>query len=468
MLRFATLEHQSLWYDEAVTAVSVLHPSLTATLSAVAHSENTPPLYYLLAWGWTHVLGTGVFALRSLSACAGVGAVAVAWAIGRELGSRRTAIVLAAIIATNPLFIWYSQEARSYELFVLLAAVAFLYFLRARQAPTTRNLAIWALACALALATFYFAVFLILIEAALLFVGRAPGRRRLIAVAVDRRLLAIAAVGGTGLALLPLLIAQHGRSLNWISHWPLRNRLGAIGYYYLVGESGRPLGHAVMLAVLAPILAAVTLAPRLESRARRGALLCAVIGVGAIVMPLLIALAGADYLAPRYLVAVWVPLSAALALVLAARASFAGAVLAAVICLANLGVDAVVVRRPQLQRGDWRGVAEALRSAAPDRAVVVAVIGAVPLQYYIPSLTWQNADSTVTVHEVDLVGYPPIRRAAKRPPAPGFALVERGSIHGLVVLRFRAPQPVTIPVQRLLADRPVNVDTAALASPAAR
>ena len=469
LLRFVTLDHQSLWYDEAVTAVRVLHPSLSATLSAVGHFENTPPLYYMLEWLWTRALGTGMFALRALSAFAGVGTVAVAWAIGRRLGSRRAAIMLAAIIATNPLFVWYSQEARSYELFVLLAAVALLFFLRAREAPTTRNLALWALASALALATFYFAVFLCLIEAALLLVRPAPDRRPPIAIAADRRRLgAVAAVAVAGLALLPLLLAQHARGLNWITNWPLHTRLGAIGYYYLVGESGRPLGHLVMLAALAPIAAAVMLVPKLEPRARAGALLCAGIGVAAIVLPLLLALAGVDYLAPRYLVGVWVPLSAALALVLAARASLAGVTLAVLICLANLGVDAAVVRRPQLQRGDWRGAAEALRPAARDRAVVVAVIGGAPLQYYIPSLSNLNARASVTVHEVDLVDYAPIRRAATRPPARGLHLVNRRSIHGLVVLRFRSRLPVTIPAQRLLADRPVNVDTEALASPAAR
>jgi hypothetical protein len=227
------------------------------------------------------------------------------------------------------------------------------------------------------------------------------------------------------------------------------------------------LGHLVMLAALAPVVAAVTLVQRLEPRARKGALLCAGTGLTAIVLPLLIALAGKDYLAPRYLVGVWVPLSAALALALAARGSFSGAALAVLICLANLGVDAAVVRRPQLQRGDWRGVADALKSPARDRAVIIAVIGAVPLQYYMPSLAQLSGNATVTVHEVDLVGYAPIRRAATRPPTPDFALAQRRSIHGLVVLRFRSPRAVTIPVRRLLADPPVKVDTEALASPAA-
>lgn len=466
VLRFATLDHQSLWYDEAVTAVRVLHPSLSATMSAVDRYENTPPLYYLLEWLWTRPLGTGMFALRSLSALAGVGTVAVAWAIGRELGSRRAAVILAAIIATNPLFVWYSQEARSYELFVLAAAVALLYFLRAREAPTGRNLALWALAGALSLATFYFAAFLILIQSVLLLVRRAPGRRPPFVLAADRRALAaIAAVGLAGLALLPLLLSQHAHGLGWITNWGLAGRLEAVGYYYLVGESGRPLGHLVMLAALAPILAAVVLLPRLEPRARRGALLCAVIGLGAILLPLLTALAGADYLAPRYLVGVWVPLSAVLALVLAARASTLGAVLAVLICLANLAVDAAVVRRPQLQRGNWRWAAGILRpAAAGDRAVVVGVIGGAPMQYYLPSLGSLGARASVTVHEVDIVGYAPVRRAATRPAAHGLHLVEARSADGLVVLRFRSRAAVTIPLARLLAHRPETVDTEVLVS----
>ena len=60
----------------------------------------------------------------------------VAWAIGRELAGRRAALVAAALVAVNPLFVWYSQEARAYALFVLMAAVAMLCFLRAEREPT--------------------------------------------------------------------------------------------------------------------------------------------------------------------------------------------------------------------------------------------------------------------------------------------------------------------------------------------
>jgi hypothetical protein len=128
--RLPTLSLQSFWYDEAYTPVHVLHASLVATLRSWPRNENTPPLWYVLVWAISRVLGTGVVALRLLSALAGVALVGVGWAIGAELGSRRTAAILAAILALNPLMVWYSQEARAYELYALLAAVSLLCFLR--------------------------------------------------------------------------------------------------------------------------------------------------------------------------------------------------------------------------------------------------------------------------------------------------------------------------------------------------
>src|SRR6202044_4007053 len=119
VLRLSTLDLQSFWYDEAFTPVHVLHPSLWATLRSVTHTENTPPLWYVLEWADARLLGTGELALRLPSALAGIATVPVAWAIGRELEGRRgrgAAAVCAALVAVNPLFVWYSQEARAYAL----------------------------------------------------------------------------------------------------------------------------------------------------------------------------------------------------------------------------------------------------------------------------------------------------------------------------------------------------------------
>jgi mannosyltransferase len=230
VIRLSTLDLQSFWYDEAFTPVHVLHPSLWATLRSVVHSENTPPLWYVIEWADSRVLGTGEVALRLPSALAGITTVAVAWAIGGELEgapdarSRRVAIGCAAFVAVNPLFVWYSQEARAYGLFVFMAALAMLCFLRVRREPTAGRMAAFAGAGALALLTHYFAVFLLIGMVLALLWDRATRRLALPAVA---------AVGIAGLALLALISAQGGHGTQWIGRWPLRERLEAIPQYYL-------------------------------------------------------------------------------------------------------------------------------------------------------------------------------------------------------------------------------------------
>ncbi len=71
LVRFATLGHQSYDHDEAVTAWRVLRGDLGGTLHVVAINERSPPLYYVLAWLWSQVFGTGEVGLRSMSAVFG-------------------------------------------------------------------------------------------------------------------------------------------------------------------------------------------------------------------------------------------------------------------------------------------------------------------------------------------------------------------------------------------------------------
>jgi len=456
-LRLSTLDLQSFWYDEAFTPVHVLHPSLWATLRSVVHTENTPPLWYLLAWADARVLGTGEVALRLPSALAGIACVPVAWAIGRELAGRRAAIACAALFAVNPLFVWYSQEARAYGLFVLSAALALLCFLRAERQPTPARMAAFALAAAFSLLTHYFAVFL-LIPMALALLAQ-PRLRRAAAPAVG-------AIALVGLALLALISAQGGHGTQWIGRWPLSERLLAIPQYYLLGTSGEPLGHGIELLVALPLVLAAGLglwrifdrplsARRAGveeaelARARReehGALLTASIAACGIAIPLVLAVLGADYLAPRNLVGAMVPLTALIAmLAVTPAAGRAGPALLAVGVLAFAAVSVDVDLSPRLQRGDWRGVAHALRSAPRARAITSVELGAAPLEYYLPGLHNLARGSTVLLSEIDETGYAPLRAGAGERPAPGFQLLERLDVNGLIVYRFvsAVPRPVT-------------------------
>ncbi len=494
-LRLSTLDQQSLWYDEAFTPVHVLRASLGTTLHNVVHTENTPPLWYLLEWGVSRVFGTGAVALRLLSAIAGIATVPVAWAVGRELqGSptRRAAIVTAAFVATCPLFVWYSQEARAYGLFVLTASLALLCFVRALRNPTTRRLAEFALTASLALLTHYFAVFLVvpmmlwLVWGALSRGGdnekgsrggdnekgmtRARARvspkeigddtdgDRLSGVGtanpknLSRVLCAVAVPVLVGVALIPLILAQGGHGTQWIGEWALANRLEAIPQYYLTGYTGSSLGHGVELLVAVTILAGVvyglwcTLTPREE----RGALIALSVVASGVLLPIVLALLGADYLAPRNLVAAMVPLSALLAIVIVAqRTGRTGLLLAGLVALMFLALTVDVDLSPRLQRGDWAGVAKLLGTGHGARVITTVELGAAPLEYYLPPLANLARGKTVAVSEVDETGYAPLRKSAAVPPAPGFHLLERRDIHGLVVYRFTSSVPVTISQQVL-------------------
>src|SRR4051794_12489434 len=164
-LRFATLDLQSFWYDESVTVGLVQH-NLWGVLDRIPGSESTPPLYYVVAWLWTQVFGSGEVGIRSLSALLGTAAIPVFYLAARELArSERVGIAVAALAAFNPLLVWYSQEARTYALLALLGGLSLYFFALLLQEARTRWIVWWGVTSALALTSHYFAGFLIVPEA---------------------------------------------------------------------------------------------------------------------------------------------------------------------------------------------------------------------------------------------------------------------------------------------------------------
>jgi mannosyltransferase len=471
-LRFATLDLQSLWYDEAFTPVRVLHPSLWATLRSIVHTENTPPLWYVIAWADTRVLGTGALALRWPSALAGTLTVPVVSAIGHALTARRsTAIAAAALVAVNPLLVWYSQEARAYELFVLAIAISMLCFLRALARPSASRMAAFAVSGSLALLSHYFAVFLLAPMALMLVLGRPTlgecttprepvhGGGRGGGSGAHARSRAAAAVGAlalVGLALLPLISAQGGHGTQWIGRWALSSRLATIPQYYLTGYSGAALGHGIELLVALLIVAGlgIGLWRVLDEREERAAAVALAIAAGGVLTPVVLALFGADYLAPRNLVAAMIPVSALIAVVVVSRrAARAGVVMTALIVVAFGALSLDVDLSPRLQRGDWRGLSAALATPLVRgpagaqqgrRAITTVELGSLPLEYYLPGLHALGSGSTVAVDEIDETGYAPLRASAGRSPAPGFRPAGRIDVNGLIAYRFVSARPRTI------------------------
>ncbi|MEA2217124.1 MAG: mannosyltransferase [Solirubrobacteraceae bacterium] len=436
VLRLSTLDLQSFWGDEAFTPVHLLHPSLWATLREIGRTENTPPLWYLLEWADFRVLGDGEVALRLPSALAGIAAVPVAWAIGRELSGRRAAVACAAFVAVNPLFVWYSQEARSYGLFVLTAALAMLSFVRAQREPTRGRMAVFALAGSLALLTHYFAVFLLM--PMVLWLLWEPRTRR-------------AALGATGTivlvgaALIPLIHAQlaHNR-VQWIGEWPLSSRLREIPRNYLAGYYAGGLGNKGEPLVALPVLAGLGLGLwRMRRRPQnlRAALVPLTLAACGILLPIMLVAVGEDFLAPRNLIGAMIPLTALIAVIVVwPGTGRTGIALALVICLAFLAVSLDVNRDVSLQREDWRGLSNALAQGSGNRAITALYgFGSTPLEYYMGFHLLAKSGS-VAVTEIDETGDITVH-SPPPPPAPGFRLLGRVRAGGLVAYRFVSAVP---------------------------
>jgi hypothetical protein len=454
-LRFATLGVQSYHHDEIVTASRVLRVGFGHAMDAVGFSESAPPLYYALAWVWTQVTGTGPWGLRSLSAVAGVATIPVAFLLGRELRGHRTGFLAAALVAVNPMLIWYSQEARAYALLAFFCALSLLYCVRALRVGEEiepgrgkHNLVLWGVFSALALATHYFAVFPLAAEVILLL--RRRGRATLAGLWI---------VGLTALALAPLVIHQmsYGHA-EWIGKFTLGHRLWETAATFVIGETGdiiggpeRPTLAYVPLALAAAAFA--LLAFRGDRQEKRAAAVPLAVGGLTIGVPLVLAITAAskDFVLARNLLPALVPLLLVVAIGLTAeRARRFGTVLAALLVAYSLVFSVWVDFDEELQRPDWQAVAEHLGEPEAPRATVLWVLGEAPLRYYLSTGAIQLKASEGydwLVGEVDFV-------SDGRAPAPpqhllggGFREVSSEEVGRLFIRRYRLDRPGLAPLR---------------------
>ncbi len=428
----------------------MLHPSVVDTLSAVPHSESTPPLYYLLAWLWSRLFGTGEVGLRSLSALAGTASIPVIYLGAVALAMRRrVGLIAAGIVAVSPVLIWFSQDARAYSLVFLLTALSFLFFARALGEARQGTLIAWAVSSALAICCHYFAVFVVAPEAVLLLLWTSKWRR-----IVAASLVVVAAVG----LLLPIAAkqAEHGHA-SWIAEQPLGERLERAGAKLVGNDNGNehgvrqpgplPLALPAGLALIALSLLALA-GDRSE---RRSAVPAAAVGAAGIVAPLALGAAGADYLDGRNLLPVFVPLI----LVLAAgfgvrRYARAGLLAAAAFCVCSLLFTIEIDRLPRLQREDLRNAAQQVGRLRPDKAVVTIRYSAnMPLRYYLDAEPARRA--LPPLREIDLVGSAAAAQENARRLLPsGFRRVESRPVsYNFTLTRYVSARPQRVRVRLL-------------------
>jgi len=471
-IRIVTIDNQSLWMDEALTAYEA-HLPFGAMANTVAHVETTPPLYFVLIWAWGHVLGTGEVALRSVSTLAGVALVPIAYSCARELHSRRAGLVAGALVTVNPFLIWYSQEARAYMLLAALTGASFLWFIRARRDPSRPHLIWWAAFSAAALMTHFFAGFLVAPEAVWLLWA---SRTRIVVIAV-------VVVAAVQVAMLPFAFIDTAHGVDWIAAISRVNRVSST-LEWAVSILYRRVTIADRLAVLAAGIVVMTLLLGLAGNrcsrqaAKVGALLAGVV----IAVPLALGFVGQDYFLARNLMPALIPLITVVAVAcVAPRARLLGGALA-VGLIVVFSVAAVQVQtKPYLERPNWRKLAGVIGPATAPRAILVANgTTADALKIYLPRVNWvQSRTHPFVISEVDVVGavkrlplaavahhrggelrlHRRIRLARGRPvPAsvapPGTWLVSRFRVKEWVLARFVLKHPMRTSVDRLAALAP--------------
>ena len=442
VLRFATLDVQSYWYNEAATAV-LAKLGFADMLAEIPRMEGNPPLYYVLAWGWSRLFGTGEAGLRSLSALAGTAMVPAAYAAGTQLAGRRTGVSIAALAAFAPLLVWFSQEARPYMLLALLTVLALVYFLRVLEAGRPREVGVWAVLSMLALATHYFALFAIAPQAAWL-LWRCRRRTPV--------LIGLGAIAGLAAGLLPLALDQQEPAKTSIPG-SLGTRAVELPKQLLIGFNSvaeRPLA----VAAAALVALGAWLAWRGGARARRAAALAGGLGAAAVAVVLAGALVGIDYLNTRNMIEAWLPLLLVPAVGFAAAGAgrLGVAALAALCALGLVAVVSVDVHRPY-QRDDWRGAVRALGRAQGARVILVTPAnGVLPLRVYLPRARPMRLPGA-TVSEIDLLGVAPRTGEGEEPqpprPAafyfpPPFRQVGAQRDRMFTVVRARAPAPAPV------------------------
>ena len=127
---------------------------------AVLLSDTSPPLYYLLLYGWTLLFGTSDLMLRLFSIACSLACLPLLVAIARRTGGKGAVFASCVLFVCSPLSIYYSTEGRMYSLLWLcVLATTLLSLILREHGGSIAIYMLWVVASAAGFLTHYFFVF---------------------------------------------------------------------------------------------------------------------------------------------------------------------------------------------------------------------------------------------------------------------------------------------------------------------
>lgn len=175
-LRLFHLGTKSLWLDEGAT-VTLARMAWPQFVHVWWYGEASfQGAFFLLMRVWLH-LGPGEFWVRLPAAIFGIASIPLIYLLARKLVGVVPALAAAAIFAFSPTHVYYSQEARSYTMTILLVLVSSWFFVRAVEQNRETDWALWTLFSVMAVYSHYFASLVMMAQACSLFFHKKPTPR---------------------------------------------------------------------------------------------------------------------------------------------------------------------------------------------------------------------------------------------------------------------------------------------------
>jgi 4-amino-4-deoxy-L-arabinose transferase-like glycosyltransferase len=169
----------ALWADELATNYVVHGFGTGGLFSILLHGrEATPPIFFLLTWLVKGV--DGAEGLRIVSMLAGLASIPLTYLVGVRTVGQLPAFVGAALVALSPFQIFYSTEARAYELLMFTCLVATFALLQALSTNRASWWVAYGLSVAVAMYTHYVAIFVLFALFAWAFFAHPDARGRLL------------------------------------------------------------------------------------------------------------------------------------------------------------------------------------------------------------------------------------------------------------------------------------------------
>jgi len=115
------------------SGVSDFLTNLVNLLKGIAGGEPHPPLFYLSQHFWLYLFGNSEAGMRSLGVVLSIAAIAAAYFLGKLLLGHRGGLLLAALLAINPFYLFHSLNLRMYGplvLWVTLTTLSLLQLIR--------------------------------------------------------------------------------------------------------------------------------------------------------------------------------------------------------------------------------------------------------------------------------------------------------------------------------------------------